>query len=118
MGRNAGPNVRRVDANWQRAQPPLRSRLFIRERLVLNLNMRGLPVQGTKGPSYLQSTAPGEIGLAARMHDHKTTPDCRVGRPGGFGAPALSTFQAATQPSILDDLGDCFTYRTQGSKAA
>jgi hypothetical protein len=29
---------------------------------------------------------------------------------------ASSTFQAATQPSILDNLGDRFIYRTQGSK--
>jgi len=31
---------------------------------------------------------------------------------------ALSTFQAATQSSILGGLGDRFIYRTQGSKAA
>jgi hypothetical protein len=31
---------------------------------------------------------------------------------------ALSMFQAATQPSILDNLGDRFIYRAQGSNAA
>jgi hypothetical protein len=99
-------------------QPLLRSRLFIPGRLVLNLNKRGVPVQMLKGPSYLQSTAPVEIGLAARMHRHKMTAYCRIKRHGGFDAHRIVDVPSGIKASILVNLGARFIYRTQGSKAA
>jgi hypothetical protein len=97
--------------------PPIMWRLFIPGRLVLNLNMCIVLVQELKGPSYLQSTARGEIGLAARMHDYKSSLDCRGKRLGGFDS-RVAEVSSGNAALNSDNLGDRLIYRTQGSKAA